>query len=89
MIKSEGFILPGSLTLFRLSAVKVCRLGVAISLPSLAITLPLLTTSLAFGMWWAFQDFSFGQIWHWDPSYAQQWHLHTALQHATLLGESR
>lgn len=27
----------------------------------------LLSAGLASGMWWAFQDFTFGQVWHWDP----------------------
>ena len=27
----------------------------------------LLTLGLASGMWWAFQDYTFGQFWHWDP----------------------
>ncbi|CAA7612309.1 cytochrome c biogenesis protein CcsA [Magnetospirillum sp. SS-4] len=26
-----------------------------------------LSASLASGMWWAYQDVSFGQFWHWDP----------------------
>jgi cytochrome c-type biogenesis protein CcmF len=26
-----------------------------------------LSGGLAFGMWWAYQDFTFGQFWHWDP----------------------
>ncbi len=27
----------------------------------------LLSSGLAFGMWWAYEDFTFGQFWHWDP----------------------
>lgn len=26
-----------------------------------------LSLGLALGMWWAYEDFTFGQIWHWDP----------------------
>lgn len=28
----------------------------------------ILGASLAAGMWWAYQDFTFGQFWHWDPA---------------------
>ncbi|EME68086.1 cytochrome c-type biogenesis protein CcmF, partial [Paramagnetospirillum caucaseum] len=27
-----------------------------------------LGAGLAAGMWWAYQDFTFGQFWHWDPA---------------------
>ena len=27
----------------------------------------LLSLGLASGMWWAYEDFTFGQFWHWDP----------------------
>ncbi|WP_157736139.1 cytochrome c biogenesis protein CcsA [Granulosicoccus antarcticus] len=27
----------------------------------------LMCLGLASGMWWAFQDFTYGQFWHWDP----------------------
>lgn len=27
----------------------------------------ILTAGLAVGMWWAYEDFTFGQFWHWDP----------------------
>ena len=26
-----------------------------------------LSAGLAVGMWWAYEDFTFGQFWHWDP----------------------
>ena len=26
-----------------------------------------LSAGLAIGMWWAYEDFTFGQFWHWDP----------------------
>ncbi len=26
-----------------------------------------LSAGLAAGMWWAYEDFTFGQFWHWDP----------------------
>jgi cytochrome c-type biogenesis protein CcmF len=45
----------------------------------------ILTASLAAGMWWAYQDFSFGQFWHWDPVQAAifgVWMLATAQLHA-------
>ncbi|CUW39594.1 putative Cytochrome c-type biogenesis protein CcmF (modular protein) [Magnetospirillum sp. XM-1] len=28
----------------------------------------ILGAGLAAGMWWAYQDFTFGQFWHWDPA---------------------
>ncbi len=28
---------------------------------------PVLTAGIGFGMVWALEDFTFGQIWHWDP----------------------
>lgn len=44
-----------------------------------------LSAGLAAGMWWAYEDFTFGQFWHWDPvqtSVFMVWafataHLHT------------
>ncbi len=27
----------------------------------------ILSAGLAAGMWWAYEDFTFGQFWHWDP----------------------
>ena len=44
-----------------------------------------LTAGLIAGMWWAYEDFTFGQFWHWDPvqtSVFMVWafataHLHT------------
>ncbi len=27
----------------------------------------ILSSGLFAGMWWAYEDFSFGQFWHWDP----------------------
>ena len=27
----------------------------------------MLSTGISFGMWWAYEDFTFGQVWHWDP----------------------
>lgn len=44
----------------------------------------LLSTGLASGMWWAFQDFTFGQVWHWDPVQTAVlivWLLTTAQMH--------
>lgn len=43
-----------------------------------------LTLGLASGMWWAFQDFTFGQFWHWDPVQTAvfvTWALATAQLH--------
>ena len=44
----------------------------------------ILSTGLGFGMWWAFQDFTFGAFWHWDPvqtSVFMVWALATAQLH--------
>ncbi len=44
----------------------------------------MLTTGIAFGMWWAFEDFTFGQAWHWDPVQTgvfATWCLATAALH--------
>jgi len=44
----------------------------------------LLSTGLASGMWWAFQDFTYGQVWHWDPVQTALlivWLLSTAQMH--------
>lgn len=27
----------------------------------------IISSGLVFGMWWAYEDFTFGQFWHWDP----------------------
>ncbi len=43
-----------------------------------------LSAGLALGMWWAYEDFSFGQVWHWDPvqtSIFVVWALLTAQLH--------
>ena len=43
-----------------------------------------LSAGLALGMWWAYEDFSFGQVWHWDPvqtSIFIVWALVTAQLH--------
>lgn len=43
-----------------------------------------LSLGLALGMWWAYEDFSFGQVWHWDPvqtSIFVVWALLTAQLH--------
>jgi cytochrome c-type biogenesis protein CcmF len=43
-----------------------------------------LSLGLALGMWWAYEDFSFGQVWHWDPvqtSIFIVWALLTAQLH--------
>ncbi|MDH3913261.1 MAG: cytochrome c biogenesis protein CcsA, partial [Rhodospirillales bacterium] len=43
-----------------------------------------LSLGLATGMWWAYEDFTFGQIWHWDPvqtSVFMVWALATAQMH--------
>jgi len=45
----------------------------------------ILSLGLASGMWWAYEDFTFGQIWHWDPvqtSVFMVWALATAHLHA-------
>ena len=44
----------------------------------------ILSAGLVSGMWWAYEDFSFGQIWHWDPvqtSVFVVWALATAQLH--------
>ncbi len=44
----------------------------------------ILSAGLAAGMWWAYQDFTYGQIWHWDPvqtSVFVIWALVTAIVH--------
>ncbi len=43
-----------------------------------------LTAGLVAGMWWAYEDFTFGQFWHWDPvqtSVFMVWALATAQLH--------
>jgi cytochrome c-type biogenesis protein CcmF len=43
-----------------------------------------LSGGLALGMWWAYEDFTFGQFWHWDPvqtSIFVVWALATAHLH--------
>lgn len=45
----------------------------------------ILSSGLFAGMWWAYEDFSFGQFWHWDPvqtSVFVIWALITAQLHA-------
>ncbi len=45
----------------------------------------LLSTGIGFGMWWAYQDYTYGTLWHWDPvqtaSFAG-WAFLTAMLHA-------
>lgn len=45
----------------------------------------LLSAGIGFGMWWAYQDFTYGTLWHWDPvqtaSFAG-WAFLTAMLHA-------
>jgi len=44
----------------------------------------LLSTGIGFGMWWAYEDFTFGQVWHWDPvqtSVFVVWALCTSVLH--------
>ena len=44
----------------------------------------ILSSGLVAGMWWAYEDFSFGQVWHWDPvqtSVFVVWALLTAELH--------
>lgn len=44
----------------------------------------MLSAGIAFGMWWAFEDFTFGQVWHWDPvqtSVFVVWSFYTAALH--------
>jgi cytochrome c-type biogenesis protein CcmF len=43
-----------------------------------------LSSGLAVGMWWAYEDITYGQIWHWDPvqtSVFVVWALATAQLH--------
>jgi cytochrome c-type biogenesis protein CcmF len=45
----------------------------------------ILSAGLFAGMWWAYEDFSFGQFWHWDPvqtSVFVVWALLSAQLHA-------
>lgn len=44
----------------------------------------MLSVGIGVGMWWAFEDFTFGQVWHWDPvqtSVFVVWALFTAILH--------
>lgn len=44
----------------------------------------LLSAGIAFGMWWAYEDFTYGTLWHWDPvqtSIFATWSFLTALLH--------
>ncbi len=44
----------------------------------------MLTAGIGAGMWWAFEDYTFGQVWHWDPvqtSVFAVWTLATAVLH--------
>lgn len=53
--------------------------------PTARIAWIVLSASLASGMWWAYQDVSFGQFWHWDPVQAAifaVWLVLTAQLHA-------
>lgn len=43
-----------------------------------------LTLGLAFGMWWAYEDFTYGTVWHWDPvqtAMFASWCFLTAILH--------
>ena len=57
----------------------------AIAAKSVRLGWLILSLGLASGMWWAYEDFTFGQIWHWDPvqtSVFMVWALATAHLHA-------
>lgn len=44
----------------------------------------LLSAGIAFGMWWAYEDFTYGTLWHWDPVQTAifvAWALSTAMLH--------
>ena len=44
----------------------------------------LLSAGIAFGMWWAYQDFTYGTLWHWDPvqtAIFASWAFLTAMLH--------
>ena len=45
----------------------------------------LLSAGIAFGMWWAYEDFTYGTLWHWDPvqtAIFAAWAFLTAMLHA-------
>ena len=45
----------------------------------------LLSAGIAFGMWWAYEDFTYGTLWHWDPVQTAifvAWAFLTAMLHA-------
>ncbi|MCP4330222.1 MAG: cytochrome c biogenesis protein CcsA [Alphaproteobacteria bacterium] len=45
----------------------------------------ILSAGIAFGMWWAYEDFAYGTVWHWDPVQTASfvvWCLLTAQLHA-------
>lgn len=45
----------------------------------------LLSAGIAVGMWWAYEDFTYGSLWHWDPVQTAifvAWALLTAMLHA-------
>jgi cytochrome c-type biogenesis protein CcmF len=48
----------------------------------------MLSAGIAFGMWWAYQDFTYGTLWHWDPVQTAifvSWAFLTAMLHAQRL----
>jgi cytochrome c-type biogenesis protein CcmF len=48
----------------------------------------LLSAGIGFGMWWAYQDFTYGTLWHWDPVQTAifvSWAFLTAMLHAQRL----
>lgn len=45
----------------------------------------LLSAGIGFGMWWAYEDFTYGTLWHWDPvqtAIFASWAFLTAMLHA-------
>jgi len=45
----------------------------------------MLSAGIAFGMWWAYEDFTYGTLWHWDPVQTGifvSWSFLTAQLHA-------
>ena len=45
----------------------------------------LLSLGIGFGMWWAYEDFTYGTLWHWDPvqtAIFASWAFLTAALHA-------
>lgn len=44
----------------------------------------LISSGIGFGMWWAYEDFTYGTLWHWDPvqtSVFAAWCFLTAMLH--------